>query len=157
MHTSKGALACVIVHLFLSLSLCVQASSLENQTHSPFDSLNRKDNVVTPNKKREQILWKNDLLEETQNAGICIVKYNEGESEEITLHKNIPWSLGDTRVTLERCLCETSSTFRPMNMAYINISKKEKILFKGWIFSKLSEISVPTIKGNLFFLIKCHN
>ena len=137
-------------HLQITLAL-IENNSLK----SPFDLIyNEKSNIFSKQKVNDEFLNYNNL-KPAQTTNLNILKYNVGKNNIISIDTNQEAKFENLIITTEHCLYETDNILNPVNMAYIKISNNDELVFKGWLFSKSSALSLPNYDGYFFFLRNC--
>lgn len=138
---------------YLKMSL---SSTEDTNSKSPFDLIyNEKGNMFSKQKVNDEFLNHNKL-KPAQTISLNILKYNVGKNNIVSIDTNKEARFKNLTIRAEHCLYEKDNILNPMNMAYIKISNSNReLVFKGWLFSKLSALSLPNYDGYFFFLRNC--
>jgi len=139
-----------IVHSQFALSLIK-----DNSLKLKFDSIDNKNNRILSQQSFHDGFFNYGQLKPTQTTNLSILKYNVGKKNYISIDTKHEAIFEDMRIKAEYCLSETGNIHNPMNMSYITITHKDKLMFKGWLFSRSSAISLPSVNGYFFFLKNC--
>lgn len=124
---------------------------------SPFSVLN-KDLYTTDDKDLLVVKQPINLgdMEVFNTAEIRLLEYNTGMSTNYTIKKNENWKYNDElHITLHNCWKAKEESFNAVDMALISVTNNENTIFKGWVFSKNSALSLPKIENHFLHLTAC--
>lgn len=155
---SAKIIICLVLIFLYSYSITVKATTLQEEKASPFSVL--EEDLYISNSNEIDIIKQPIIqgeLKRCHSAKLRLLDYYTGISTYVTIAIGTEYKLStESVISLQECKKDSKDILNPLNFAFISIRDSNKLIFKGWIFSKNTSISLPKVNDKYIYLNNCN-